>query len=198
MMSSLQEEKTMKLLIALSILVLAACGGGGGGGDSPPTGTVSVQCVTVSNNSAADCKATTMGALTTSSGNVSKAQAMFVSGVFANGTASTFVGYHEIAMAPGCNGESEKVVVFGNFTLDAGKSIDNFLSVQCGTMPVGPAEIRAVVYSGEGKRTCVHPPGTICTPTPTGEICDQVGEDICTTQKGPELDRATAQYVVVN
>jgi hypothetical protein len=193
----------MKRLIALSVVVLTtACGSGGGGNsgnaNQTQTGSVAFNCISVSNDSSQDCKAGATAALTSMKGDVSRSQAMYVSALFTNGTDKPFTGYREITMSPGCNGETEKLVVFGNFVLEPAKSMDNFLSTQCSGMPLGGAQLRAVVYSGEAKRTCVSPPDQVCVTTPDGVLRCTPG-DTCTFEKqGPEVDSATAQYMVVN
>lgn len=185
----------MKYVVLSLLVALVACGKGDDSIDQG-SGIVSIKCVGVSNDNAQNCKAT--AGISASSGNVSRAQAMWISASFQNGTGQPFVGYRETIMSPGCNGEPSFVASSSNFILQPGESITSADARQCASMPLGPAQMQVVVYAGEAKTVCEHAPGAVCTTLPSGQVTCTPG-DICTIRNsGPETDRGSAQYVVTN
>lgn len=187
----------MKLVLLSSILLLLA-GCGGSGGDATETGTVAVKCVNVSNDGTANCTNAAMAGITASRGDVSRSQAMWISGTFTNGTAKPFTGSRVAIMSTGCNGESNWVLGSSNFTLQPGESLFPTHSIQCPSMPLGQSEISFVIYDGQERTVCVHPPGQVCT-SPQPGVISCTPADICeVVRDGAEVDRGTAAYTVVN
>jgi hypothetical protein len=189
--------KSRNLILLLTFLMTACGQGGGSGTDAAPTGSIAVQCVNATNNSADNCSATATAAISIQGGNVSRSQPIWFSGAFANGTAGTFAGYYEIHQSPGCNGENDVVVVSGNVFLDSLESINPAASRQCASMPTGPANMRLLLYSGPSQTICTPPPGQICTTLPNGQISCVPADDCVTTATGPQIDNGIANFTVV-